>query len=65
MSENSNITPLTMDLKQAALHCSCSVKTLRRAIAAGKLQAIKATAKITVMTDDVRRYLEAHKIMPS
>lgn len=57
--------PLAVDLKEASRRCGYSVKTLRRAIEAGELAAVKATAKIVVMVEDLRRFLEGNKIVPS
>jgi hypothetical protein len=57
--------PLSVDLKRASEMCGYSVKTLRRAIDAGKLPAVRATAKVVILLDDLRAYLEASKIVPS
>ena len=59
------MTPLSLDLRKASAMCGYSVKTLRRAIDTGKLPAVRATAKVVILLDDLRAYLEAHKIVPS
>jgi len=59
------ITPLAVDLKTAASMCGYSVKTMRRAIKKGDIAAIGATAKIVVLVDDLRDYLERHKLSTS
>ena len=65
MKASVTVEPLAIDLKNASVRCGYSVKTLRRAIDAGELVAVQATAKIVVMMEDLRRYLERHKIVPA
>ena len=58
------MAPLSVDLMRASEMCGYSVKTLRRAIDAGKLRAVRATVKVVIMVDDLRAYLEASRIVP-
>ncbi|MEQ1852592.1 MAG: helix-turn-helix domain-containing protein [Chthoniobacteraceae bacterium] len=55
------LQPIAADLKTCAAMCGYSVKTLRRAIEAGELPAVRATSKIVILISDLHRYLEGHK----
>lgn len=50
--------PEYMTLKDAALFCGCSVKTLRRRIASGQLVGYRSGRMIRVKRDELERHFQ-------